>query len=869
MKNFIILFFLIIVSSSFAQEKVIKGKVTSYETGEELIGVNILVKNTAIGTATDEHGLFRLVVKKLPTTLVFSSIGYQRQNISIKDDSFLNIALREDVYSSEDVVVVGSRFIPRTSITSSVPIDNIKLKDLYLAPQVTLDKMLHYTVPSFNSTQQTISDATAHFDPADLRQMGPARTLVLINGKRKNQSALVYINDTPGKGDVGVDMKSIPVSAIKRIEILRDGASAQYGSDAIAGVMNIILNDETEKTSINTFSGVTQEGDGFQYGMNLNSGVEIGETGFLNLSFGYEDQQETNRAGVPGADGLFGPIFGDQSLIEGTNPWIQAHPDLGMHVGLPNMTTANVYYNSEIGLDEDSKLYSFGGLVYRTGLSYALYRAPYWIPDNYFLHHDPGTTYDGFQPTFETDIFDAQWTTGFKSNKFGWDYDISYTFGSNAVDYNIGNTLNLDMGASSPTDFFAGGYKFANNIINFDASKLLFDKLFFSVGAEFRRENFIAVQGEEASYIGGGAQSFPGLQPQNAVDAKRTNVGAYIDLSSDITNNLFFGAAARYEKYSDFGTNLTYKASARFKTNDGRYSIRGSISSGFRAPSLHQIYLSNIQTLVSGGTISNQGTFNNNSPVLRKLGVNKLKEENSTNISIGTAGRPTDNLFFSIDFYQINLDDRIVYSSSIASSDTNTTVGRILADNNITSLKFFINAVNTKTQGVDIVANYDLDKLRLHAAATFSKHSIEGKINTPSVLAADGIDIFDRKEQSRIISARPRTKIVLGGTYDFDPVSVGLLGTYFGEVTWQHASDPAKDQTFSAKIIFDLNASIKLSKEISLHLMVNNLLDTYPDVIDTKGDFVTDLGGRFKYPWEVNQFGFNGRVFLASLNFNF
>ncbi|MCP5064423.1 MAG: TonB-dependent receptor [Ignavibacteriae bacterium] len=865
----ILLFIVLIVSINYAQKQTITGKVTSFETGEALVGVNILVKNTATGTATDVNGNFTLVLKKLPKSLVFSSIGYQKQTVGIKDNNFLNIQLREDVYSSDDVVVVGSRFNPRTSITSPVPIDNIKLKDLYSTSQTSLDKMLHYTVPSFNSTQQTISDATAHFDPADLRSLGPSRTLVLINGKRKNHSSLVYINDTPGKGDVGVDMKSIPVSAIKGVEILRDGASAQYGSDAIAGVMNIILNDETEKTSINTYSGVTQEGDGFQYGTNLNTGFEIGETGFMNLSLGYEDQEETNRAGSPVGDGLFGPIFGDEALINGTHPWIAANPELGMHVGAPNLTTANIYYNSEIGIDDDSKLYSFGGLVYRTGLSYALYRTPYWIPDDNFLLHEEGTPYEGFQPTFETDIFDAQWTTGYTSKKFGWDYDISYSFGSNEVDYNIGNTLNLDMGAASPTEFFAGGYQFSNNVINLDASKLLFDKIFFSFGSEFRRENFIAINGEEASYLGGGAQSFPGLQPQNAVDAKRTNVGAYVDLSSDITNNLFVGVAARYEKYSDFGTNLTYKVSARIKTEDSRYSLRGSISSGFRAPALHQIYLSNIQTLISGGTISNQGTFNNNSPVLRKLGVEQLKDENSTNMSVGLAARPIDNLSFSIDFYQINLEDRIVYSSSISSTDTTTTVGQILSDNNITSLKFFINAVDTKTQGVDIVANYKLDKLDLRAAATFSKHSIEGKIKTPSVLEADGVDIFDRKEQSRLLTARPRTKIVLGASYDLAPLKVGLSGTHFGDVTWQHASDPNMDQTFAAKIIFDLNASYPLSKEITLSVMVNNLLDTYPDEIDTKGDSVTDLGGRFKYPWEVNQFGFNGRVFLATINFTF
>jgi iron complex outermembrane receptor protein len=865
---------LFIASTIAAQKLTLVGEVVSAKK-EPLVGVNILVQGTTNGTATDNNGKFKLKVAKLPVTLVFSSIGYKKKLVLVEEERYLKITMEENVYSSEDVTVVGSRFRPRTAITSPIPIDNIKMADLESTAQTSFDKMMHYTVPSFNSTQQTISDATAHFDPADLRGLGPSRTLVLINGKRKNASSLVYINDTPGKGDVGVDMNSIPVNAIKRVEVLRDGASAQYGSDAIAGVINIVLQDQTEQTHINTFSSITGEGDGFQLGANFDTGFKIGDMGYFNLSSGYVNQQETNRAGTPGKDVLFGQ--------PASNPWIKENPDLGMRVGLPNMTTANVYYNTAIEVDDLSEIYSFGGLVYRSGLSYALYRTPYWVPDPYNLLHDPGTKYEGFQPTFETNIFDNEFTAGYRSQKNGWKYDLSYTYGSNSVDYTIGNTLNPSLKAQSPTEFNAGGYRFNNNIINLDISKLLFDKLFLNIGSEFRIENFVAVEGEEASYIGGGAQSFPGLQPQNAVDAKRTNIGAYLDLGYDITNNLFVGGAIRYENYSDFGNNISYKFNARLKTSDNKYSLRGAVSTGFRAPSLHQIYLSNVQTLISGGTISNQGTFNNNSPVLRQLGVDKLKEEDAMNFTIGAAARPINNLFISVDLYQINIDDRIVYSSSITSNDTTSTVGKILKANDITSLKFFINAVDTKTQGIDIVANYKYRRWGFNLAANFAKQEIDGKIKTPDVLAKDGIDIFDRKEQSRLVSARPNTKVVLGLSYDFNPVKVGLNSTYFGEVTWKHVNnglngvdlgngplptdDAAYDQTFGAKVIFDLNLRYAITPQIAFSFMINNLLDTYPDKIDTKGDFVTNLGGRFVYPWEVNQFGFNGRVFLATLNF--
>ena len=833
-----------------------------------LAGVNIVEQGTTNGTISKIDGTFSLTVDNLPVVLVFDYIGYGQETVTVRNADYLTVSLSQDLIRGDDVVVVGSRYRPRTSITSPVPVDNIRIKDLRGTSQISFDKMLHYVVPSFNSTQQTISDATAHFDPADLRGLGPSRTLVLINGKRKNPSALVYINDTPGKGDVGVDMNSIPAHAIERVEVLRDGASAQYGSDAIAGVINIILSDDINRTNVNAYSGITQEGDGFQFGANVNTGVKIGDNGFLNVSAGFSDQEETNRAGEPGADGLFGPIFGDDALINGTHPFIQANPDLGMRVGLPNMTNANVFFNSGIKLENGGEVYSYGGLVYRDGLSYALYRAPYWIPDNFNLHHDVGTTYTGFQPTFETFTFDNQFTAGFRSEAEGWAYDISYNFGSNSVDYLIGNTLNLDLAEASPTEFNAGGYEFRNDIINLDINRQFEDKYFVGFGAEYRQENFVANAGEADSYFGSGAQSFPGLQPQNEADANRSNVGAYVDVGADFSPNFFAGAAVRYEDYSDFGTSLTYKVNARVKDDLNRYVLRGSVSTGFRAPSLHQIHLSIIQTLISGGTVSNQGTFDNSSPVLRKLGVEQLKEEESLNFTIGVAARPVNNLYLSADFFQIDLDDRIVYSSSIASSDTNTTVGAILQQNNITSLKFFINAVNTRTRGVDFVANYQMDKLELNAAASFYDHEIQGQINTPDVLSRDGIDIFDRKEQSRVLSARPNQKIILGASYDMDPFIVGLTGTNFGEVTWQHASDASLDQTFSAKFLLDLNVNYRITKGVGISLLVNNLLDTYPDEIETGGDFVTDLGGRFRYPWEVNQFGFNGRVILGSLNLN-
>lgn len=844
-------------------QKTITGSVRDAGTDDPLIGARVLVKGTDKGANTDLEGRFSIEVETVPVTLIIDYLGYDKQEVEHPGGN-LDIAI-EGGLGLDDVVIVGSRFVPRTVITSPVPVDNIRMDDLLNTGQQTVDKMLHYSVPSFNSTQQTVSDATAHFDPADLRGLGPSRTLVLVNGKRKNPSALVYINDTPGKGEVGVDMKSIPAAAIERIEVLRDGASTQYGSDAIAGVINIVLKDDYEYTEANVFSGITTEGDGFNLGYNVNTGFKIGEGGFANVSASYSEQKETNRANSPGQDDLFG--------VPSSDPFISANPDLGMRIGTPNMTIADVFYNTEIPVSETSSFYSFGGLTYRKGTSYALYRTPYWVPDPNNIFHAPGTTYEGFQPTFETDIFDNTLAFGVKGEKRGWKYDISNITGGNKVDYTIGNTLNPAMGANSPTIFRAGGYSFRNNVTNLDLARRFFDKLTVNFGTEFRTENFIARAGEEASYVDGGAQSFPGLQPQNEIDAVRYNVGVYADLGFDVTEDFFLGGAARLENYSDFGQTATWKVTGRYKFAEDKFTIRGSASTGFRAPSLHQIYLSNVQTLVSGGTISNQGTFNNESPVVRNLGVDRLKEENAFNFTAGVAARPVTGLYLSADFYNIAVDDRIVYSSSIASSDTSLLIGQILRDANITSLKFFTNAVNTVTSGVDFVANYKTDlgagQLGFNLGLNFNSTRIEGQIATPEAISAAGVEIFDRKEQSRILTARPQDKQLLGISYEIGGFRAVLNNTRFGEVTWQHATDETKDQTFAAKIVTDLNLHYQFNPTLGLGVSVNNLLNVYPDKIDPKGDPVTDLGGRFLYPWEVNQFGFNGTTLSGNLNIRF
>lgn len=628
-----VIVFILLMSFVSVIGQTIKGKVID-EKGAPLPFVNVLEKETVNGVSTDDNGEFTLNVKKIPVTLVFSSVGFSTLEKTVYKTSYVTVVLREDNVLDE-VVLTGNRSKPRTILDSAVPIDNVSVRELQATGQTNIDQMLTYTVPSYNSSNQTISDATAHFDPADLRGLGPSRTLVLVNGKRKNQSALVYVNDTPGKGEVGVDMKSIPTAAIERVEILRDGASAQYGSDAVAGVVNIILKKNIDFTQVNINSGVTKEGDGFNIDGDVNHTFTFGEGGFVNATLGLSYQEKTDRAGEPGKDDLFGV----------DNQWTRDNPDLGMIIGQPEMKKGDLFVNAEYPLNDNTKLYAFGGFNMRQGKSFALYRPPYWITDDFGLLTPDGETYDGFQPTFETDIQDILFTAGSNFKLGGFDADLSASFGRNSVDYTIGNTINVSLGANSPTSFDAGAYAFSNIVGNFDVSRS-FGDVSIGLGVEARQERFEVTAGEEASYIDGGAQSFPGLQPSNALDETRTNVGGYGTLDWDVSEDFLIGGALRYENYSDFGDNFSWKVSSRYKIGEAGV-LRASYSTGFRAPSLHQVYLSNVQTLVSGGTISNQGTFNNVSPVIKDLGVASLFAETSKNISAGLTVKASNDFTIS------------------------------------------------------------------------------------------------------------------------------------------------------------------------------------------------------------------------------
>ncbi len=803
----------------------------------------------------------------------------------IENSDYITITLQEDNLNLDEVVLVGNRSKPRTILNSPVPIDNIGVQELTSGGQPIIEAMLTYKVPSFNAQNQAISDATAHYDPADLRGLGPSRTLVLINGKRKNQSAQVYLNRTPGKGEVGVDLKSIPTAAIERVEILRDGAAAQYGSDAIAGVINMVLKKNTEFTVVNARTGLTSVGDGFHFASDLNHTIAIGDGGNLNLTFGYYNQKLTNRAGSPGISDL--PSNPRPNEIA----WATNNPRLGMIVGQPDLEKADLFTNITYPIGENSEFYAINGITVREGRSFAYYRAPYWrrdVADAGFITLPQD--FQGYHPTFEASIKDHFNSLGVKMDLGNdWKGDASITYGANSVDYTINRTVNRDYLAAkgwSPRTFNPGGYSLSNVIGNLDFSRIFSEVVSASFGFEYKREYFEAREGNPLSYYGGGSDSFAGIKPEESGKWNRKNTAFYAGLDFDISEDFLVGVAGRYEDYSDFGSNFSWKVSSRYSLGDTG-ALRASYSTGFRAPTLHQRHLTNSQYIIVAGSTQPllQGTLANGNSAVRALGVPELFAETSQNIAAGITHKFNNKFSASLDLYRINVNDRILFSSQIGSDADNTTVNpveQILQNNGVVAVQFFINAGDTKTTGLDLVLNYnniELESGILNAslAANFNKTEISA-IATPAVIRNAGYNIFDRQEQGLITNSRPRSKFIGSLDFIFDKLSIGLYNTYFGKVTITAPSGGFNangleiangiDQPLSGKLITDINLTYKLSDKMSVTGIVNNLFDVYQDRTNPNTN-TAQAGTRFIYSSEVQQMGQLGMNWSLGLNFKF
>lgn len=893
MKKITLLLFLLNFTVLFAQKEVTG--VVSDATGEGLIGVNVVEKGTSNGVATDLNGSYKIKVKE-GATLVFSYIGYATVEKSTENTSQINVSLAESIGQElKEVQVVGSRNSKRTVVNSAVPIDIIDVKNVTTqSGKLEINELLQYVAPSFNANKQSGSDGADHVDPASLRGMGPDQTLVLINGKRRHQSSLINLFGTRGRGNTGTDLNAIPASSIKRIEILRDGAAAQYGSDAIAGVINIVLNDNVDELtgtiSYGAFStkadgdfpaGTANTGDNFldtnadgnktakgksfdgnSMKVTTNYGTKIGDKGgFANFTAEYISKDKTLR---PGYD--FRRGFGEAS-IQGFN----------------------FFVNAAIPVSDKTEIYAFGGRNFRDTDAYAFTRnnpSPRIVTSIY-----P----NGFTPRITSNIIDNSISAGIRTEMAsGWKLDVSNTYGKNLFHYYIKGTLNASLEESSPTEFDAGGHTLSQNTINFDFSKNYSDVLSglnLAFGAEYRTEQFTIFAGEEASYATydengmvvtdpttqtipvdpitgdvrpGGSQGFPGYSPANAVDRSRSNVSLYADGELDVTDQFMVSTAVRFENYSDFGSTLNWKFASRVKVTD-KINFRGSLSTGFRAPSLAQIYYNLQFTNFSSSGASEILLSPNNSPVTQAFGISKLNEEKAMNGSLGFTANFGD-FTATVDGYFINVKDRIVLTGYFDASALNIGVDEA---------QFFVNGTDTKTTGLDIVLAWKKKFGDNSFGATLVGNINDMKIDRVKNGTLDEQTFFGEREKAFLLASAPDSKFGLNLNYGRKWFDAGLAFTRFSEVKlldyqmYEDVADygtfadqiKAATDTYGVKIVTDLTLGFRLSDKLKLSIGSNNLFNIYPDQQD---DWV-EAGGY----WDAVQMGFGGAFYYARLGFKF
>ena len=869
----IIVFLLSIISSNVAlSQNSVTGKVSD-NSGQGVSGASVTA-GSGKGTQTGSDGKYSLSVPKGTFTITVSYVGFVTlsKSVTVSGNTTLDFTLEASTGELGELILsTGTRSLPRSSFNTALPIDAIANTDLKSTAQTTFDKQLQYRVPSFNTINTPVNDATTLLDPYEIRNLGPSRTLVLINGKRKNLSSLIYVQFSPGRGETGADLSGIPTDAIKRVEILRDGASAQYGSDAIAGVMNVILKDKYQYSSLTFNAGLTSKGDGENYGIAYNSGSNIGAKGFINYTIDFSQQNSAVRSGIidrPTEKAAFVDYTGTPAEIAATEAAIDAfltkYPTGNNINGSGDIQAGKFNYNLGLDVGENGQFYSNAAMVFKKAKSFANYRTPYWRTDAGLLHKRiPGAPnytggndplyegYLGYVPTFEGDLFDYNATVGLKNVKGGWTQDVAVTVGGNQQLYTVENTVNRSLGTASPTTFKPGGFNYSHIVGNYDISKSISDNFSLAFGAEVRNETYKIIAGDTSSYTGQGANSFPGIRAENATTNSRFNLGAYVDATWDVSKDFLLNGAVRAEKYSDFGDAFVWKGSGRYKISGNKAVIRASASSGFRAPTLHQIYAQSTQASFAGGTIVLSGLFNNRSKQAFALGVPLLTPEKSNNFTAGVGLNPTKDLSFTLDFYSITIKERIVYSSSINSDDKllanpTTELGRILkgasvgAGNfDLASVQFFINGVKTKTSGLDLVANYKniamgSGKLAVNLAGNYTlKNEIVGTPNDPAAIKAAGASILNKQIISLLEEGRPKYKAVLGFDYSLNKFGVSLNNTLFGPTKFQDLDNGGSQmnnikQVFKSAIVTDLNLGYSFTDKISFNIAINNLLNVLP-----------------------------------------
>jgi iron complex outermembrane recepter protein len=866
---------LLVSLPAYAQDAVITGRVT-HEDGPPIANATVTIAEFGISATTDTDGRYTLTVpagsvngQTVEVRVVAPGLQSKTARVALTAGTLTqNFALG---YSFQQEVTVGSR-AAGAAAEKAVPVDVFTEEQVESASaSAETAQIIERIAPSFNFPRPTISDGTDSVRPATLRSLGPDHVLVLINGKRRHTSALVYVNGTIGRGAQSVDLNAIPASAIERIEVLRDGAAAQYGSDAIAGVINIVLKSGGSPLEVGLQGGTTTHSDGELIDVHANSGLKLG-TGFLNITGEYRKRNATNRAGNDPRDQIRAGDGGNNAVRQPNTHWGDAEERDIMG-----------WVNGSVPLNDDAStsFYVFGGVSRRDGTHGGNYRralqAQNW-PQIYPL---------GFLPLIEPKIVDYSGTAGVRGVVSGaWFWDLSAQYGHDKFDFDITHTLNTSLGPDIPpnkTEFYAGALEFNQFIANLDVTREvdagLAGPLNVAVGAEFRRENYQEHAGEDGSWIdaghpdqfggraGAGAQVFPGFRPSNEVDASRSSYAAYLDLEADVLKFLRLGLAGRFEHYTDFGNTSDYKITARIEATR-QLVFRGAASTGFRAPSLGQTNFSAISTnflLVNGVfTPFDVGHFRVNSELARALGATDLKPENSVNYSAGFVWSPSQVFDFTADYFHIDIEDRIILSGNFTGASLNP----ILQPFNATGARFFTNAIDTTTEGFELTANARVGlrsagRLALQAAYARSENEITRIAATPPQLAAFQSVLFDRLEQRRLTCGQPKDNVRVTSDWRRGDLGATARASMFGEYCSIDSAAPANDQTFGTEWVFDFELSYQIGKAV-LAAGVQNILDNYPDRnIPANFNF-----GIFTYP-RNSPFGFNGRYVYLRTSYTF
>jgi len=840
-------------------------------------------------------------------------------------------AVAQDAADDDDVIevvtTIGSRSSqPRSASDKPVAVDSIGSETMQATGQTEVGRMLQSLAPSFNFSSSSISDGTDALRPATLRGLGPDQTLVLVNGKRRHQASLIHINTSVGRGTAGTDMNAIPAGSIKRIEVLRDGAAAQYGSDAIAGVINIVLDDDSEGGHFGVSVGEYSEGDGQTTNVNFSKGFELGDAGFLNATFNFRDRDFTNRAGQHGSCQFPGCADTDANgIVEAGDPREVTAPRDTFRIGDAISEQFAMTLNSAIELGE-GELYGFITYSNRDNESAAFFRHNGNTGGNAPMADGDATIQPGFLPKIDSEIKDLSYSFGYKV-EFSNDasLDVSITDGGNTIDYVTSNSLNSsfanaqrfttaltsdEIRATVPREAAAYGLELNLRTINLDFTQS-FGDLFFAMGAELRTDEFMVTPGEEYSYRdydtedgvslfaedrSGSIQGFNGIGPQSAVDETRDVFSVYLDGEYSFSDNILVNGAVRYDDYDGFGDTANFKLAANVGLTD-TVRLRGAVSTGFRAPSMQQLYFNNVSTQFrpdvddvdgDGDTIEliplQVGTFRNDSSLAQAIGIPELKEEDSTNFSVGVVADITDRFNVTIDYYSIDIDDRIVVSNTLPKG-LSSALDAALIQAGAGAGQFFLNGADTETTGVDIVAEYAGVELAggeidFTLAANFTETDVT-ELFTPSGSGLETIptdEVFSSQDISIIEEWQPEDRISFGALYLRDALTVNLALNRYGEYT---VTDGGAQQTYGAELLTDINISYSFDNGITLNLAGNNIFDVTPDknLIGNSrtgaiedgpgGSIIVDSAGVFQFSRRSAPFGFNGAYFSLGASWDF